>query len=90
MKYIAIFDDSMLSNFRLDDGGLTLVMTDKNGFNRAVSLKPVIRPTLTLDDGVSLYLTQGHIDAMIEYEKKEATKSFIEEFNKKFTDNHLL
>lgn len=47
MKYIAIFDDSMLSNFRLDDGGLTLVMTDKKGFNRAVSLKPVIRPTLT-------------------------------------------
>lgn len=84
MKYIAIFDDDILSNFRLDDGGLTLVMTDKEGFNRAVSLKPVIRPTLTLDDGVSLYLTQGHIDAMIEYEKKETVREVIDEFTKGF------
>lgn len=30
MKYIAVFDDSMLSNFRLDDKDrLTLVLTDK-------------------------------------------------------------
>ena len=90
MKYIAIFDDSLLSNFRLDDCGLTLVLTDKAGLTRAVILKPVIKPTITLNNGESVYLTQGHIDAMIDYEKKETTKSFIEEFNKKFTDNHLL
>lgn len=41
MKYIAIFDDSMLSNFRLDDEDrLTLVLTDKNNCTRAVRLKP--------------------------------------------------
>lgn len=52
--------------------------------------KPIdVRPTLILNNEV-VYLTQGHIDAMVEYEKKETAKSFIEEFNKKFTDNHLL
>ena len=37
MKY-ARFSDDFLSNFRLDDNGETLVLTDKRGYTRAVKL----------------------------------------------------
>ena len=39
MKY-AKFSDDFLSDFRLDDNGETLVITDKRGFTRAVRLLP--------------------------------------------------
>lgn len=39
MKY-AKFSDDFLSDFRLDDVGETLVLTDKRGYTRAVKLLP--------------------------------------------------
>lgn len=84
MKYIAIFDDNILSNFRLDDNGLTLVMQDKWGYNRAVALKPIIRPVLTVTEDCggtatdSIYLTEGHINAMKKYEEIKNIKEFLD------------
>ena len=40
MKYIAIIDKQMLSNFRIDEP-LILVVTDKMGFTRGIQLKPL-------------------------------------------------
>jgi len=37
MKY-AKFSDEFLSDFRLDDNGETLVLTDKRGYTRALKL----------------------------------------------------
>ena len=62
MKYIAVFDDDFLTNFRLDDNGLTLVMNDKGGATRAVKLKPLISEILVFDNGKSVYLNRDHID----------------------------
>ena len=39
MKY-AKFSDDFLSDFRLDDNGETLVLTDTRGFTRAIRLLP--------------------------------------------------
>lgn len=89
MKYIAIFDDSMLSNFRLDDEDkLTLVLIDKRGYTRAVRLKPIIRPVLTVTEdcgGIatdSIYLTEGHINAMKKYEEIKNIKEFLDKLDK--------
>lgn len=41
MKY-AKFSDDFLSDFRLDDNGETLVLTDKRGLTRAVKLLPYV------------------------------------------------
>ena len=86
MKYIAVFDDAMLSNFRLDDEDkLTLVLADKDNFTRAVRLKPIIRPVLTVTEdcgGIatnSIYLTEGHINAMKKYEEIKTIKEFLDE-----------
>lgn len=40
MKYIAIIDEEMLSNFRIDDP-LVMVVTDKMGLTRGIPLKPL-------------------------------------------------
>lgn len=77
MKYIAVFDDAFLSNFRLDDGGLTLVMNDKNGFSRATQLKPLQREILTTTDGRSVYLLQKHIDCLLGMEREEMINKAI-------------
>lgn len=96
MKYIAIFDDDMLCNFRRDDNGLTLVLTDSLGFERGVALKPLIKPVIIADDGESAYLTNGHIKAFLDYEaysRYERIKKEIEsgewftKCNKKSTES---
>lgn len=81
MKYLAIVDDEFLKEFRLDDGGLTLVVHDETTGTRAMSLKPLHRPVLVLQTGDSLYLTQGHIDALVEYEDKKVRAEVVRQIN---------
>ena len=77
MKYIAVFDDVFISHFRTDDNGLVLVVKDELGFERGVKLKPLVKPVLTNDAGDSLYLTQGHIQAFLDYEQYERYKYML-------------
>jgi hypothetical protein len=81
MKYLAIVDDEFLKDFRLDDGGLTLVVHDETTGTRAMPLKPLHRSVLILQTGDSLYLTQGHIDALIAYEDKKAVTEAVRQIN---------
>lgn len=43
------------------------------------------RPFVMLN-GNAIYITQGHIDAMIEYERKEQVKEVVERLMKSFED----
>ena len=83
MKYIAIVDDDFIKNFRVDrdSAGQVLVVNDESGVNRGIALKPIIRPTVTFQSGESLYLTQGHIDSLLDYEKRQALKETLERVN---------
>ena len=45
MKYIAIFDDDMLCDFRRDDNGLTLVLDDSHGLSQVPRGKVLIYRT---------------------------------------------
>ena len=80
MKYIAVVDDNFISNFRRDDDGLTLVVKDKADCQRATRLKPIARPLLVMPDGQSLYLTQEHIDTLMDFEAKQKLKETVEWF----------
>lgn len=82
MKYMAIFDDELLSHFRRDDNGLTLVLNDEKGFTRAVRLKPIVKPTVVREDGESVYITQGHIDSMLDYEQRERLSRITEDMER--------
>lgn len=80
MKYIAIIDEDMLNDFELIHDGKTLVLEDKNGTTRPVKIKPITKEMVVCKDGKSGYLTQGHIDAMIEYEQRKQIESIQKDF----------
>lgn len=80
MKYIAIIDEEILENFRLDENGKLLVLTDVNNCTRAVEIKPLAKTMVVCKDGRNGYITQGHIDAMVEYEQKQQIESIQKDF----------
>lgn len=71
MKYLAVFDDVMIRSLRRVDDGLTIVLYDEDGNIRQTRLKPIQRYVLTMPDGTSIYLTDDHMEALKEYEKKK-------------------
>ena len=77
MKYIAVLDDDFLSNFRLDDYGLTLVVNDDKGCTRGIPLKPLAKEMMVATNGESVYLSQKHIDCLLKMEHEEAIKEAI-------------
>lgn len=81
MKYIAVFNDEFLSDFRVDTGypsqpGLILIVKDKYGCLRGIRIKPLARELLVTKDGDSVYLKQSQIDCLIEMERKDLLESF--------------
>lgn len=64
MKYIAIIDNSKLKKI-LEEG---------------VEVKPIEKPVVVNTNGQSAYITQGHIDAMVEYEQRQQIESIQKEF----------
>lgn len=83
MKYIAIVDDNVLSNFRVDKNVTTndmvLVVNDEKGFSRGLPIKPLYTETLVTKDGDSVYLRQEHIKCLIEMEGKEMMQRAIKD-----------
>lgn len=77
MKYIAVFDDEMLQDFRLGDMGLTLIATGLSGKWHKLPLKMIIKPVAVNTDGESIYLTEGHIKALTDYEQGVLTERAI-------------
>ena len=80
MKYIAIVDDDFLSNFRMDDFGLTWVVGDSQGCDRAITLKPLVQETLVTTEGRSALLPKKYIDRLIEMEKEDTIQKAIDNF----------
>lgn len=85
MKYIAIVDDTFLSNFRVDTGmdGIVLVCQDKRGMERSVVLKPLNMPAFITRDGISMYLTEEQLNEIGAYFQKKA----LEECHKKLMED---
>lgn len=78
MKYLVIFDDEDLKDYRTDDKGLTLVLTDKTMSTRAKKLIPIARPLAFNTDGMFAYLSDGHIDCIKKYEEEQSLKRMID------------
>ena len=79
MKYIAVFDDEMLKVFRLGDMGLTLIVNDLTGQQVRVTLKMLVKPVVVNKKGESVYITEGHIKALLDYEAEQKFKHCYDE-----------
>lgn len=80
MKYIAVFDDEMLSHFRTDDYDTTLVLTDNQNCTRGIKLLPLAKPLVANEEGIALYLTQEHIDCLLDYERQKSLERVLDSF----------
>ena len=67
MKFIAIIDESDLKN---DEKSKLL-------WQRSFTIKPIYKEMLVTKDGESIYLTEGHIDCFIDYEKKKILEDVL-------------
>lgn len=81
MKHILMIDDEMLTNFRVEDSGTTLITYDKRGFERGFKLFPLAKPVVVNTEGMALYLTQGHIDTLLDYEKAKTFEKIMNSFH---------
>ena len=85
MKYIAIIDDELLSNFEIDVGypphsDMIMVAKDKNMYSRGIRLKPLAKNLLVTTNGDSVYLNEEHIEVMKEMEKRKIMDDAIAKF----------
>ena len=79
MKYIAVIDHDLV-----DKEFLTVRVQDKEGKLHDIDAKPLVTHTITLEDGQSLYLTQGHIQALLDYEKMVGLKQAVDDISKRW------
>ena len=84
MKYLVIFDDEDLKDYRTDDGGLTLVLTDKTMSTRAKKLIPMAKPLAFNTDGRFAYLSDGHMECIKKYEEEQCLKRMIDDMSNKY------
>lgn len=82
MKYLLILDEHQYNNFQKVDGDLLKIYaTDENGTKHILDLKPIQREMVVMPTGASAYITRGHIDAMIEYEREQHIKEICDRMN---------
>jgi hypothetical protein len=72
MKYIAIIDES--KKVDLEEKGILK------------GCKPIFKEMLVGKDGQSLYLTQGHLDCLMEYSQRKIIEEEIKRQNRFFDD----
>ena len=82
MRYLLIIDESQYSDFEKVDGNLLeIYAVDQNGNKRMFDVRPIQREMLVTPNGASAYLTQGHINAMMEYEREQHIKEIVDKMN---------
>ena len=82
MRYLLILDESLYNDFQKVDGNLLEIYAiDQNGIKRTFDLRPIQREMVVMPNGASVYITQGHIDAMMEYEREQHIKEICDRMN---------
>lgn len=79
MKYLIILNESQYNDFQKVDGNpLEIKVADKDGFYRLLDLRPIQREMVVMPNGASAYITQGHIEAMMVYEREQHIKEICD------------
>ena len=87
-KWIMIIDDTdekenKLELRRNDDGSFYARFMTYTGNYVDFSIKPIRGPAMiVMPDGDSAYITPGHIDAMLEYERVQHIKEIYDRMNR--------
>lgn len=82
MRYLLILEEYQYNDFQKVDGNpLEIYARDATGIKRIFDLRPIQREMVVTPNGASVYITQGHIDAMMEYEREQHIKEICDKMN---------
>ena len=85
MRYLLILEESQYNDFQKVDGNLLeIYIKDKDGNDHLFDVRPIQREMVVMPNGASAYLTKGHIDAMLEYEREQHIKEICDRMNHSF------
>lgn len=91
MRYLLILEEYQYNDFQKVDGNpLEIYARDKTGIKRIFEVKPIQREMLVVPTGDSIYLTQGHIDAMLEFERVQHIKEICNRMNPKIENGKVV
>lgn len=88
-KWIMIIDDSDEKEDKVmlrkrDDGNFYAKFLNYAGECVEFPIKPIKEPAMVVTPtGVGIYITQGYIDAMIEFEEQQKIKEYFERFSER-------
>ena len=86
-KWIMVIDDSDEKENKLelcqkDDGSFFARFMTYTGNYIDFPIKPIKEPAMVVTPtGEGVYITRGHIDAMIEFEEQQKIKEYFERFS---------
>lgn len=87
MRYLLVLEEHQYNDLQKVDGNpLEITVTDKNGKNQILDLRPVCREMVVMPNGASAYITQGHIDAMMVYEREQHIKEICDRMKHNLDD----
>ena len=79
MRYLIILEEYQYNDFQKVDGNpLEIYARDATGIKRIFDVRPIQREMLVMPNGASAYLTQGHIEAMMVYEREQHIKEICD------------
>ena len=91
MRYLLILEESQYNDFQKVDGNpLEIKIADKDGVDHLFDVRPIQREMVVMPNGASVYITQGHIDVMIEYEREQHIKEICDRMNPKIENGKIV
>lgn len=79
MRYLLVLEEHQFNDFQKVDGyPLEIKATDKNGVDHLFVVRPIQREMVVMPNGSSTYITKGHMDALMEYEREQHIKEICD------------
>jgi len=78
MKYIAVIDGDKMDGYSGFSEEKPRIYVHRGQRSNEIACFPIQRPLVIFENGVAAILTQGHIDALLTYEREQALKRMCE------------
>ena len=78
MKYIAVIDGDKMDGYSGFSEEKPRVYVHRGQRSNEIACFPIQRPLVIFENGAAAILTQGHIDALLTYEREQTLKQICE------------
>ena len=80
MNYLTTIDGEKFKGFSGFSETNLHMYVHKGQYMKEIKFIPIHKPFVVFENGEGAYITQEHINTLLDYEKKKATKEFVQRF----------